>query len=256
MITIKTMFELHRVEADVKLRELEKELIVVEKSKKETENYLLENYNKLSIKYEEPELLSGTCILLTPNTKLDTYFNIRLKHYNQVCTTYQNKLQVKVQLEKQCIIKEEFNYIIQRFNTLLYKELVNNAYHFKDIYLGGFCVIVNKNTRPVINWGKSIKNKTRLLANGLVPYTKQGEKEAKDLGLEYKGVAWLEYIENYRLFYDWTLTSPNYCRMPNLANFSFIPYRGEDSPVKALSIRRADYTDEELINHYKQPESC
>ncbi len=257
MITIKTIFQLHKVELDLKIEEIDKEIETTLVTLEALKKFLLLNKKDISLSIDNKILISGKCnLLVEPLTNLEKYFNIKLAGYNQIYNIYENKLKVKEQLIKQQIKSPVFFYILQRFNELLFLELVHSAYQFKDLFVGGFYVIVNKNKKPVINWGISIKNKNKLLEEGKIPYTKQSEQEAKENGIEYKGEPWLSYLSDYSLFYQWDLLNTQFIRIPNIKNFTFVPYRGKLSPVKELARFRQEHTDEELINHFKHPISC
>lgn len=257
MITIKTMFELHTVELKLKIEAAEKELVPIKNLKQDLEKYLIDNKNTSSIKAPIEEVLSGTYGQIIPiRNSFDAYFNIKLRDYNHIHSIYTRKVNTLQALERQKINKVVFNYIIKRFNVLLYKEMVHKAYQFKDLFLGEFFVHISNNKKATINWGVSLQNKAKLLEEGKIPYTKAGEQEAKDRGEEYKGEQWLDYLPEKSLFYQWLRTSATYIRLPNIKNFVFRPYRGINSPVKELALYRNAYTDEELINHFKTKKIC
>jgi hypothetical protein len=54
------------------------------------------------------------------------------------------------------------------------------------------------------------------------------------------------------MFFKWELKNVQYVRIPNLANYNFIPYDSRRGPVEQLNSLRKKYTEEELIKKFKK----
>lgn len=244
------MYDLYNLELQSKIDEVQKDLNDLEVLKNKLASYFRNNEVKVIpiTKLEEGNL----DVIENPQTSKQKLFNINVKHYNNCMTLYKNKVQQKKIFNKSKIKKQIFLFILKRFNELLVQKLIYSSYKFKHLYIGGFSVICNKNKNNVIDWGKSIKNKEKLLKAGEVPYTKEGEAKALEANQDYNGKQWLEYLPDYSLFFQWDLANGNFIRIPNIKNFTFVPLRGNTSPVAELSSYRKTLTDEECINKYKR----
>lgn len=247
MITSKTMYQLHNSELEIKITDINNQI----QSLKEYLSKYKKTINYYNTTILESDLFSGTYEILNPKNNIEKYISINLIAYNKTLKNLNEKTQIKKELEEYKIKETIFCYILRRFNTLLYKEILYNNYIFKNLFLGGFSVICAKNTKNVIDWKKSNENKNKILEQGLTPFLKKDKELAEQQNLEYKGVNWIEYITDYRLFYNWELENAQFIRIPNIKNFTFIPLRGKKSAVQELTILTNSLTEEERINKYK-----
>lgn len=101
------------------------------------------------------------------------------------------------EIETYLISHTIFNYVINRFNTLIITEIVKNNFRLRVNGIFGIIQIVkNENSRLRINWGESNKNKKKIIKEGKILYYKKD-----DTGKDYKGVPWLVYFPrvSYRI---------------------------------------------------------
>lgn len=251
MITHNTMYDFHNVELQTRIKKVKEEIEDLKERKARAISYFTSSLCPLVL---SQEVINNQALELitNPDSNPQKYYNLKVEQYKELCLLLQNKEEVLNKLLKYKIPQGVFSFILKRFNELLYKEMIHNKYVFSTLFLGKFDVICNKNKHKVINWKKSIKNRDKLLAEGKVPYTKAGEKEALEAGKPYNGEQWLEYLSDYSFFFNWDLQAGQFLRLPNIRNFTFVPVRGLASPVSELvKFRNSFNTEEEAINFYK-----
>lgn len=245
------MYEINDVKRGIELDSINKELLSLEKSY----NTLLIYFKRkdLPIIVDMEKLLQGKQEeIIEPLNNIDKYFNLQLNNFNRILPIYINKQKKQEELNKAQIPFVEYKYILRRFNELLTDAILYEAYEFYELFLGKLTVIATTSKRQVIDWGISTRNKNKLIEEGKIPYLKADAEKAKEQGIEYHGVKWIDYLKGIRLYYDWELKNVQFIRIPNIKDFSFIPYNGNGSAIVKLTTLRKSLTDEELINKYKR----
>jgi hypothetical protein len=245
------MYDLYRVDKDLQLTNLNKEIKDLRESYDRLLAYFKNNTLKFYFNFNIEDVLAGTQQLVEiPLSSTDKYFNIQLNHFNIIRAQYNSKQDEKIRILNDTVNSKIFFFIIQRFNELLVQAMIKEAYSFYHLFIGKFTIIINKSPRKIINWGKSLKRKQALLNNNEVPYCKKDADSAKEDGEDYKGVEWLSYLSSYNFYFSWIVCGAQYLRIPNIRMFSFIPYRGDKSPTAYLTTHRNTYTEDQLINLY------
>ena len=251
MITIKTMYDLYKVDKDLQLDNLSKEIKSLREPYDKLLTYFKNNTLKFYFKFSIEDVLDGTQLPVEiPLSSTDKYFNIQLRHFNTIKSQYSNKQEEEKRILNDRVSSKIFFFIIQRFNILLVQAMIKESYSFYHLFLGKFTIIINKSPRKIVNWGSSLKRKQTLLDNNAIPYCKKDADLAKENGEDYKGIEWLDHLSDYNFYFRWIVSGAQYLRIPNIRMFSFIPYRGDKSPTAYITEYRNTYTEDELINLY------
>lgn len=251
MITHNTMYDFHNVELQTRIESTKKEIEDLQERKDRAITYFKSSLCPIVLTQDQ---ITNQDLkeIDNPDSNPKKYYNLKVNQYKELCTLLDNKKEVLNKLLKYKIPQGVFSFILKRFNELLYKEMIYNKYVFSTLFLGKLDVICNKNKHKVINWKVSIDNRNKLLSEGKVPYTKEGERKALEAGLDYKAEQWLEYLPEHSFFFNWDLQVAQFIRLPNIRNFTFVPVRGLASPVAELvKFKNSFKTEEEAINFYK-----
>lgn len=259
MITINTIHDLHKVEIDLEVEQLSKEIKELQPLYFSSLAYFKSVEDKLSIPISIEKIKNNTQSLIPhkvfDNVKLpllasEQFFNLKLQNFIKINKEYRYKLERRELLLKSKLPKNIVSYIIERFNELLMEEIIYNKYQFYHNTIGRVVLHLHKNKQVPINWGESLKKKKELQEQNKIPFLKKEEEECIKKGIEYKGEKWLTHLSPYSFYINWIKGSEHYLKLPNIQNYSFIPYRGTNSPVSKLSEYRKKYSEEEIINLY------
>jgi hypothetical protein len=243
------MYELHTISAQVKIDILVKEVVDLKRMLSAIDLYFEENKDLIPNDSSLKLIKKGKGKKVSyPSSNRYLYYNIQIQQYNVLYARLQPKEQELEVLRSYKIPLRIFAFILRRFNELLIQEILYNSYRLKDNVIGHIYLIVNKSKKANINWGISIKNKQTILDKGGIPFIAE---EAEKIGSEYKGEKWIEFLPEYRMFYNWKTVASNKIKLPNITNFSFQPLRGINSAVSMLGDIEKTLSQEELISIYK-----
>lgn len=156
--------------------------------------------------------------------------------YNHIFT---KNTQLIKKYKKEIISKRVFVAIIKKFNSKIVDKIVYNNLNFtinKLFGTIGIYKVVSKRQR--INWGQSTKNKNKLLEQGKIPYIKADAENNPN----YKGEQWIVYRSPLDFFIQWRRNTLSQQLNPMLADYSFIPARGNNSFVSRLGEFKKDVT--------------
>lgn len=143
--------------------------------------------------------------------------------YNKIIES-NKKLVLKY--KKEIIKKRVYVAIIKKFNMKVIKKIVeHNLFFNTNTLFGSIAIYKVVNTKKIIDWGKSTKNKQKLLAEGKIPYLKADAERIEN----YQGVKWIEH----RNPVDYAIFWIKHKYMPYLKDYSFSPARGRTA--KAVS---------------------
>lgn len=252
MITTNTMYELHTISAQVKIDILVKEVVDLKRMLSAIDIYFEENKDLIPNDSSLTLIKKGKGKKVSyPSSNKYLYYNIQIQQYNVLYARLQPKKQELEILRSYKIPLRIFAFILRRFNELLIQEILHNSYRLKDNVIGHIYLIVNKSKKANINWGISLKNKQAILDRGGIPFIIEEAENAKLLGIDYKGEKWVEFLPEYRMFYNWKTVASNRIKLPNITNFSFQPLRGVNSAVSMLGDIEKKLSQEELISIYK-----
>lgn len=244
------MFELHELENQLELEDVNKDILYIKPYYDKLISYFKDSHI-ISIPFDYEDLIEGKqASIINPSTNVEKYFNVQLKNFNDIRRSYQSKTSLKERLSNNKIKWKVFFFILTRFNTLLIEAIIKEGYVFKDFYIGKLGKVLAKNSKPIVDWSTSFKNKKAIEDAGGIPYYKEGFERAKLNKEEYKGVKWLVHLSAYHYYYKWTLKSAHLGKLPEIKEFSFIPYRGDNSATSRLVEYRNTFTEQELINKY------
>lgn len=222
----------------------EKKLFIQEQSRK-AEEYLKkmkEVSSILSLYINYNDALNGTVSSLPPevlakDTTEIKYANIVLKTYYELRQPIEIATTEIHQLVKQKISYSIYKEIISLHNKKVVQYLVDTGKTFENKYLGTLKLVYRENTKAVVNWNESNKNKKALLEQGLIPYKKEDEEAAIANGQEYKGVKWL--VTGYDkglLVVKWTVPSiVKELLNKDIHDFKYIPARGHYGIMSIIS---------------------
>ena len=253
MITIKTMYDFYSLTFKNNINEVKEEIIILENTKALIIKSLYTNNIPEYIILDKDKIEKGELELISsPFTNKEKFYNIQVDNLKDYIIRINNRKRYIKEQESKLIPFKIYAYIIKRFNMLLTEAIINEAYEFFDLFLGKLYIITTDKRRPSIDWKKSNENKNKLLEEGKIQYLKADAEKAKEEGKEYKGIQWLENIKTLGMFFKWELKNVQYVRIPNLANYNFIPYDSRRGPVEQLNSLRKKYTEEELIKKFKK----
>ena len=250
LINNKLMYDLFELDRNKQILALQRQIKSIQVTREKCLSYF-DNHN-LPVDVDLVVLKEGKETLIpNPTTAAEHVYNIKLKAFNESHAIYTNKFQAKKELQDHKIPFNVFCFILKRCNELLIKNIIWKGYVFNNLFLGKIDIFYNKSIKPSIDWGTSMKNKQKLLQENKVPYLKKDAEEAKLKGIEYNGIDWLAYIKEGNLFFQWTLELAQYTRLPNLRNFTFIPFKDNGdgkSPCAELKRFKNTLNEEQLLN--------
>jgi hypothetical protein len=259
MITINTVYDLHKVEIDLEVEQLSKDIKDLQPLYFNSLVYFKSVEHKLSIPISIEDIKNNKQPFIPhavfektvlPLLASEKYFNLKLNNFMQINKEYRYKLRRKEELMKSKLPKNVVSFIITRFNELLVEEILYNKYEFYHNTVGRLKLHLHKNKIPVVNWGISLRNKKKLEEKGRIPFIKADETLALKEGKEYKGEHWLSYCSLYSFYLNWSKGAEHFIKIPNIGNYSFVPYRGVNSPVSKINDYRKTYSEEAITDLY------
>ena len=246
------MYEFFSIKHVEEIDEISKEINLLNTEKENIKNQLFKNVKGFPLVNKE-DINNGTLeIVKIPVSNIEKYYNIEAVKINRL--TVQIKNRERFIKEKKDIFPsfKLYRFIIKRFNELLIDKLIDDAYHFKDLFIGRLSVLSFENKRKAIDWKKSRDTKNKLLSENKIPYLKKDAEQALKEGIEYKGEYWLEYLDNIGLIFSWNLTTAQVVRIPNISNYNFIPYDSRNGAIRKLNDLRKQFSEKELLEKYKK----
>lgn len=154
--------------------------------------------------------------------------------YNKIITT---NLRLISKYKKEIVSKNIYIIIIEKFNKKIIDKIVNNNLNFSiNFNFGSIGIYKIFDERKQIDWGKSTKNKNKILKEGKIPYIKADAEGNKD----YKGVPWIVYRHPLDFLIFWKKSKNSRKYNPMLNDYSFIPARGVSSFVSKLGEFKKD----------------
>lgn len=256
MVTSSTIYDLYVMNESKTMSELLVEIETLRAITTKITKWFEDTEYKRPLGVDEDKLLSGFHPLLEGTDKETKYFNIQLKTYNTNINPLREYISYR-ELHKGDLINQRiFTFILKRFNKLLMEALVTKGYEFYSKGLGTIKVDFKKNKKNIVNWGISLRNKNAIIERGEIPYLKEDAMKAEREGVEYKGVQWLVYLNDYSLFYDWRYTPSDKFRQPNVLDYWVYPLRGINSPVTYLQNHFKGFTYAQLLEKFNvKPET-
>jgi len=127
------------------------------------------------------------------------------------------------ELKKYNISSDLHKEILKAYDYLLTGYLIDGNIYSMGCNMGNLYIKRKKNTyrRKIIDFGKSYKERQRVIDEGLIPYRKKDEEEAAAKGEEYNGVKWLLYrFTDYNYWLEWHHKDEAF---PNIDVYSFAP---------------------------------
>lgn len=252
MITTKTMFDLHDVELNLKIKDIDDRLQLIIPLRRKLLIWFKYNSTKIINKPFDKDLYINNKMKEIEEiyNPIQKYYNIQLFNFTSFNIEIK-KLQLhKSKLEELKISEKLFTEILIKFNTKLVDAIIEEDYKFTNNHFGIIGKHLNKNNRLIVDWSTSNKNKEQLKKEGKLPAYKKDQITAEEEGREYKGVNWLSYLSPYNFYFQWKFEYQHYIKFCNIKSYSFIPYRGEKSSSMKIHRYRNRFTEEQLINQY------
>jgi len=245
MIEINVMYALYIDKLNVSLIEY-KEIIRINLTYKKQYLNLLENYKKEINRYSNSKydfLIKSTSTNVLNNLKFTRGFKdgkeinfdiikLYLEKYLTHTTILNKTIKYEKDIKSKVITATIYKKIINKFNGKVIDRIIYDNYYFSINPLFGSIGVVqneNKNLRP--DWGKSNKNKKRILDKGGTPYLK---KDAESVS-NYQGEEWLVYHPSVDFFVQWHTKYVAKKYNPILSDYKFKPARGKKSIVMKLN---------------------
>ncbi len=248
MITAKTIYSLSNVKTNLEIDNIKKDITKLKKVNKVIETFIDNNNDKLHRVVNKHQLLLGESITINnPLNALEKLTNIKLKSYyinNTLITSKEAKIKT---LTEQKLNVNIFIFTLRTLNTLIVDAIIKKGYEFSDYFIGTINIVSFKNNKKKIDWGKSLKNKQRIIDKGQIPYYKA---EAEVQGEDYQGVQWLEHYKGRDLWFNWRYNLTPALLIANIRNYVFIPFRGTHGSVAKLIEYKKSLTDEEFNNRF------
>lgn len=224
MITNDITYELFCLNSTNRLTQLKKTHNSFVKQVKEIVDWLdKEKVNVYKITTRTEFLYETYVPNLNATNNFELFLNIQYKHYKEAKANINLYIEEYKRVQKTNMDRTLYNKIIKKLNTKLSNEIIDNAYSFYVDMFGTIKIDFVRSKHKMVDWYKSNINKQKLLDEGKIPYSKEEEEKAIELGIEYKGVKYLEFHSLFDLKVTWNRNKQSKHSIPNLINYDYRP---------------------------------